>query len=70
MAKNYATYKKVFSGCMVSNGEVFGTIDTAAFDMVLVNWQGINPVPLPPLYYPKDVWDFRFGGNFEIVDGA
>lgn len=66
----YATYGNIKRGDMVSNGDHFGIIEMAAFDCVLVNWQGINPQPFPPGYYPKDIWNFTFGGNYVVIEEA
>lgn len=65
-----ANYQNLKRGLTISNGDNFGTIDEVLFDMVLINWQGINPPPTPPIFYPADVWDFRFGSNYTICEEA
>lgn len=62
-----AYYKNLNGGDMVSNGENFGLINMAGFGYVLVNWQGINPEPLPPVCYPANLWDLKFGFNYAII---
>ncbi len=63
----YATYKNLRSGDIVyKEGLTVGKVVLVAFDVVLINWYGINPPPLPPIYYPSDVWNFQFGLNCKI----
>lgn len=62
-----ATYRNVITGSKIKNKNNMGEITISAFGYVLVNWDKLNPKPLPPIPYTAEIWDYLFW-DYEIVD--
>ena len=58
-------WKDELSEIIISDGENRGVI-LFENDWGMVNWDGINPRPLPPLPYPKNIFMNTFG-EYEVI---